>query len=134
MNFSQTTSYSLSVLSYMATHEDHNMSAAYLHKMLGIPYPYLRQILTNLSKDGFIHSIRGRSGGFTFSRKKEEISLADIIDSTEGLASLNKCILGFRECPFNEQCTMHTVWENTRAGILKVLNETSLADIQNKKY
>jgi Rrf2 family protein len=133
MNFSQTTSYSLSILSYMAIHEEHNMSAAYLHEKLAIPYPYLRQILTSLSKHGFIHSTRGRSGGFTFSKEKGEISLADIIESTEGLESLNKCILGFKECPFDQKCALHTVWENTRMGILKILKETSLADIINKK-
>jgi Rrf2 family transcriptional regulator, iron-sulfur cluster assembly transcription factor len=132
MNFSLTTSYSLSVLSYMATHEEHKMSATFLHEKLAIPYPYLRQILTNLSKSGFIHSTRGRSGGFTFSKQKEEISLADIIDSTEGLESLNKCVLGFKECPFSEHCAMHSVWENTRNSIMKILRETSLADIKNK--
>ena len=110
MNFSLTTSYSISVLSYMATHEEDKMSATFLHEKLAIPYPYLRQILTSLSKSGFIHSTRGRSGGFAFTKKKEEISLADIIESTEGLENLNKCILGFKKCPFNEECTMHAIW------------------------
>lgn len=134
MNFSKTTSYSLNILSYMATHSDFNMSATFLHKKLAIPYPYLRQMLNDLSKRGFIHSTRGRSGGYAISRPKEEISLADIIESTDGLESLNKCILGFRECPFNNECTLHSVWESTRANIIKVLKETSLADLTNKRH
>jgi Rrf2 family protein len=133
MNFSRTASYSLNVLSYMATHDDSNMSAAFLHEKLAIPYPYLRQVLAALSKSGFIQSIRGRSGGYVFSKPKEEISLADIIESTDGLESLNKCILGFKECPFNNKCTMHSVWESTRANILKVLKETYLADLIQKR-
>lgn len=132
MNFSKTTSYSLNVLSYMAINEDENMSAKYLHDKLSIPYPYLRQILTSLSHSGFIQSKRGRSGGFTFARPKENISIADIIDSTDGLESLNNCILGFTKCPFDNQCSMHSVWEMTRNNILKVLKETSLADIIKK--
>jgi Rrf2 family protein len=133
MNFSKTASYSLNVLSYMATHEAESMSAAFLHKKLAIPYPYLRQVLASLKKSGFIKSSRGRSGGFAFSRQKEEISLADIIESTDGLDSLNKCILGFKECPFNNECTLHNVWESTRQGIIKVLNDTSLADLIKKE-
>ncbi len=105
------------------------MSAKYLHEKLSIPYPYLRQILTNLSHHGFIKSQRGRSGGFGFSKPKEQISLADIIDATDGLRSLSNCILGFKKCPFNKQCSMHSVWEKTRNDIVKILNETSLADI-----
>ncbi len=133
MNFSKTASYSLNILSYMANHEEDQLSASILHENLDIPYPYLRQVLSNLSKSGFIRSVRGRSGGFIFSRKKEEIYLADIIESTDGLASLNQCILGFKECPFNNQCSMHSLWESTRNSILKVLKETSLADISRRR-
>jgi Rrf2 family protein len=132
MNFSKTTSYSLNILSYMAINEDRNMSAKYLHEKLSIPYPYLRQVLTNLSHNGFIQSKRGRSGGFTFKKPKNEIFIADIIDATDGLESLNNCILGFNKCPFDKQCSMHNVWEETRNNILKVLKETSLADITGR--
>jgi Rrf2 family protein len=133
MNFSKTASYSLNVLSYMATHDDTHFSAAFLHEQLKIPYSYLRQILSDLSRSGFIHSLRGRSGGFVFSKPKENISLADIIEATDGLQSLNQCILGFRECPFNDACSMHSLWEETRNNILKVLKETSLSDISKKR-
>jgi Rrf2 family transcriptional regulator, iron-sulfur cluster assembly transcription factor len=129
MNFSKTASYSLNVLIYMAAHEDGNMSAAFLFEKLAIPYSYLRRILTGLSKNGFIRSIRGRSGGFALGKAKEEIFLADIIEATDGLESLNKCILGFTSCPFNFECSMHPVWETTRNRILKVLKETSLAHV-----
>jgi Rrf2 family protein len=117
----------------MASHPESGMSASYLHQKLLIPYPYLRQILKDLSRNGFINSSRGRSGGFTFSKPIADIYLADIIESTDGLESLNKCILGFGKCPFNVECTMHQLWESTRAGILKVLKETSLASLQNNR-
>ncbi len=58
MNFSKTASYSLNILSFMAINCENQMSAAYLTKKLKIPYPYLRQILSDLSKSGFIHSTR----------------------------------------------------------------------------
>lgn len=132
MNFSKTASYSLNILSYMAANKDEKMSAAFLHEKLCIPYPYLRQLLSNLSRKGFICSTRGRNGGFAFSRPTEEIFLADIIDATDGLESLNKCILGFTNCPFDVKCSMHSTWEKTRADILNVLSSTSLAHVINK--
>jgi Rrf2 family protein len=133
MNFSKTASYSLNILSYMAAHEECNMSAAFLNEKLSIPYSYLRRILTDLSKSGFIRSTRGRSGGFTLGKAKEEIFLADIIEATDGLEILNKCILGFASCPFNNECSMHPVWESTRESILRVLKETSLAQVNIRK-
>ena len=133
MNFNKTTSYSLNILSYMAANDKMNMSAAYLNKKLEIPYPYLRQILSNLARSGFIYSRRGRRGGYTFLRDTDKITLADIIEATDGLESLSRCILGFRECPFNNPCAMHNIWEKTRNDIIKVLKETSLKDISVKR-
>ncbi len=46
---------------------------------------------------------------------------------------LTSCILGFNKCPFDKQCSMHGIWEKTRSNILKVLKETSLADIARKQ-
>jgi Rrf2 family protein len=129
MRLSNTASYSLNVLSYMACHEDEKMSATYLHEKLSIPYPYLRQVLRDLSHNGFIKSIRGRSGGFAFSKPICNISIADIIDATDGLESMNQCILGFKKCPFDNHCSMHDIWESTRNNILKILKDTSLADL-----
>lgn len=133
MNFSKTASYSLNILSFMAKYQEMKMSAAYLNKKLHIPYPYLRQILANLSKQGFIQSIKGRNGGFCFQRQIEKISLADIIDATDGLDSFRICILGFKECPFDNRCAMHDLWEATRDNFLCILKETTLKDIAEKR-
>jgi len=126
MNFSKTTSYAISVLSYLARHEGEKYSAKKLNEILKIPWPYLRQLLTSLSKSGFIFSTQGRNGGFQLKKASNQIILAEIIDSVEGLDVLGTCIMGFEKCPFNHTCAMHEVWEETRASILNVLNNTTL--------
>lgn len=129
MNFSKTTSYALNILSYMANHSEKSMSADFLHSKLGIPYQYLRQILTRLTKTGFIISSRGRRGGFELNMDIETIFLADIIETMEGLEGFYKCILGFQECPFDNKCAIHKQWDESRNSILKILKETSLANL-----
>ena len=129
MNFNKTTSYALNILSYMANHCEKSMSADFLHSKLGIPYQYLRQILTKLSKTGFISSSRGRRGGFELTRDIETIYIADIIEAMEGLEGFNKCILGFQECPFDNKCAIHNQWDESRNNILKILKKTSLANL-----
>ena len=126
MNFSKTTSYAISVLSFLAKHEGDKYSAKKLNEILEIPWPYLRQLLTNLSKSGFIFSTQGRNGGFQLNKPASQIALAEIIDSVEGLNVLGTCIMGFKQCPFDHTCAMHEVWEETRNNILKVLNNTTL--------
>lgn len=133
MNISKTATYSLNILSYMALNQDQMMSASFLNKKLNIPYPYLRQILANLSKSGFIKSIRGRNGGFIFSNSTNKISLFDILEATDGLETLSRCLLGFNQCPFDNNCAMHNTWEQTRSNIIKILKETSLINIAIKR-
>ena len=133
MNFNKTTSYSLHVLSYMAKHESDKMSASYLNDQLEIPYSYLRRILNNLSKNGFIHSKKGRNGGFGISKDINTIYLADIIEATEGLESYDRCIMGFSKCPFNNECPMHQLWDTMRTNILNTLKKTSLNDLLKKQ-
>jgi Rrf2 family protein len=126
MNFSKTTSYAIMVLSFMARHGEEKYSAKKLHELLDLPWPYLRQLLTTLSKSGFISSIQGRNGGFLLKKPADQIFLAEIIDSVEGLDVFGTCIMGFEKCPFNHTCAMHDVWEETREGVLNILNTTTL--------
>jgi len=128
MNFNKTTSYSLNILSYMANNGGGNISADSLHSKLGIPYQYLRRVLTTLSKNGIIRSSRGRLGGFELGRDKKDIYIADIIEITEGFENFNKCVLGFHECPFDDKCAIHDLWEESRNKVLSVLKETSVED------
>lgn len=129
MNFTRTTSYSIHVLSYMARYDHEKMSASHLHIQLKIPYSYLRTIMGSLTRSHLVDSIKGRNGGFRLGKDKTEIFMADIIEATEGLASLNKCLMGFSECPFNQQCHIHPVWMRMKEEILSILKKTSLADL-----
>lgn len=131
MNFSKTTSYALSVLSFLADHEGEKFSAKKLNEALEIPWPYLRQLLTSLSKNGFIVSTRGRTGGFQLNKPSSKIILAEIIDSVEGLDVFGTCIMGFKECPFEHTCAMHEVWDEARMNILNVLNTTTLDHLKS---
>jgi DNA-binding IscR family transcriptional regulator len=47
----------------------------------------------------------------------------------EGLEGFYQCILGFQECPFDNKCAIHKQWDESRNNILKILKETSLANL-----
>ncbi len=130
MNFSKTTSYALSTLNFLAENEKEKFSAKQIHKKLDIPWPYLRQLLTSLTKSGFIISVQGRNGGFILHKSPEEITLAEIVNSVEGLNILGTCIMGFNKCPFNHTCAMHETWQETRDGMINILNNTTLAHLK----
>jgi len=130
MNFSKTTSYALAVLNFMAANDSTTYSAKDLHNQLDIPYPYLRQLLTSLSKHGLISGARGRSGGFTLDKNPSDIYIADIIDAVEGFEVQSICIIGMKECPFDHACAMHNNWIEARDNMVSILTNTSLASLR----
>lgn len=132
MNLSKTTKYAFRVLGHMAKDKSVLYSAQQLHKETNVPERYLRRLLTDLSKSGFIKSIQGRQGGFTFARDIKEITLLQVVESIDGLEALDSCILGYESCAFNHACVMHNVWEETKQKAINTLSDTSLFDIHNK--
>jgi Rrf2 family protein len=133
MNFTKTTSYSLKILSFMAENENNTVSASHLHMNLGIPYSYLRQLLSDLGEKGFIKSEKGRNGGYYLTRNSTEIYLIEIVEATEGIGSFDWCLMGVTDCRLSEKCALHELWSGVKRDILTMLNKTSLADLLYRK-
>jgi len=81
MKLSKTSEYALRVMSFMINSDLQVFSAKYLADNLKIPDKYLRQLMTNMSKKGFIKSFQGREGGYVFSKNAHHIYLSDVIDA-----------------------------------------------------
>lgn len=131
MNLSKTSKYAFRILGHMAKDEKALYPANQLHKDIDVPERYLRRLLTDLSKYGFIKSIQGRQGGFTFARDISNIFLVEIVEAIDGLDSIDGCILGYETCAFNHACPMHDIWEETKKKVIETLTKTSLKDIQS---
>lgn len=133
MKLSNTSEYALRILIYMANKPEQLYSAKQLIEKLKVSDKYLRRLMTDLSKSGFIRSIQGRDGGYTFIKMPNEIFLYDIIDSVEGMDKLNGCVLGFEECSCTQPCAMHDTWQDMRTDLNKFFRETKLSDVDFTK-
>jgi len=132
MILNKTTEYALTVLGFMATRNQEIYSAEYLYNELKIPRRYLRRLLTDLSKLGFIKSSSGRSGGFEFAKDLSEINFLTIINALEGAEALTTCLLGFKCCIVDKPCVMHNAWTEARSKMIETLTQTTLADLKDK--
>jgi Rrf2 family protein len=73
MKLSKTSEYALRILSFMARYPDKLYAARHLVEKLKISDKYLRRLMTDLSKAGFIRSRQGREGGCFFAKKISSI-------------------------------------------------------------
>ncbi len=132
MILKKTTEYALSVLAFMATRNEEMYPAEYLYDELKIPRQYLRRLLTDLTKKGFIVSSRGRNGGFIFARELATINFTQVIEAMEGPEAMNTCLLGFTACILDHPCAMHDLWTEARSNMIETLTKTSFADLKDK--
>lgn len=133
MKLSKTSEYALRILIFMAKAPDQLYTAKQLVDELNVSDKYLRRLMTDLSKSGFIRSMQGREGGYTFVKMTNEIFLFDVIDSVEGMDKLNGCVLGFEMCSCTKPCAMHETWQPVRNRLNKVFRETRLSDMDFEK-
>jgi Rrf2 family protein len=129
MKLSNTSEYALRILSFMARDPEKLYSAKFLVKELNISDKYLRRLMTDLSKAGFIKAIQGRDGGYVFSKKLSDIILSNIIDAVEGINKYMGCVLGFDKCSDENPCVMHSKWAPVRNEFSKMFKNKSLNDL-----
>jgi Rrf2 family protein len=133
MILNSTTSYAFRILIQMTQDKQTVVSAKTLHDILGIKKQYLRRLLTDLVRHGFIKSSRGRNGGFEFARDPSRIYLFEVIDAIEGFASFEGCLLGVKDCTQSPQCAMHSIWADARDRMIHTFRSTTLSSLKKEQ-
>lgn len=103
-----------------------------------IPKKFLEQILLEMRNAGFLFSKKGAGGGYSLLKDPKEINLVQVIRLTGGPISQLPCVsLNFyhkcEECRDEETCGIRDAFLNVRDATLKVLSETSIADLIEKE-
>lgn len=99
-----------------------------------IPKKFLEQILLEMRNAGFLYSKKGAGGGYSLLKDPKEINLVQVIRLTGGPISQLPCVsINFYqkcdECKDEATCGIRHAFLNVRDATLKVLSETSIADL-----
>ena len=99
-----------------------------------IPKKFLEQILLDLRNAGYLYSKKGAGGGYSLNKDPKEIFLVHIMRITGGPIAMVPCAsLNFfhkcEECQQETTCGIRDVFIKVRDATLKILTETSIADI-----
>ena len=100
MRIQVSTDYAIRILQYLHENKGGLHTATYIAEDIGITYPFFIKIANTLKKKGFLHSVRGRNGGYRLSRSAHEISVYDVFLAIEGKLQINSCLNGA-----NDPCT-----------------------------
>jgi len=121
--------YAIRALAELAVAGDGPVKADQLATAQDIPINFLRDIMRELRRDRIVRSHRGPEGGFVLARPADEISLADIFRAVDGpLAEVRDQSLSAMSY-HGPAAELPVVWMAVRAGLRRVLETTTIADL-----
>jgi len=128
IKISKLTDYALLILGYIGAHEGLH-STNEIAKATKIANPTVAKICKQLTKNNFIQSTRGVSGGYKLTKPLINVSIRQIIESFEGPIGLVDCVQNLDKCAISAACQMARPWHKINALVLATLNDYSLADL-----
>ncbi|NLZ81566.1 MAG: Rrf2 family transcriptional regulator [Clostridiales bacterium] len=91
---------------------------------------YLEQIVTLLSRAGFVKSVRGASGGYKLAKEPHFYTVGMILRLTEGSLAPVACLDDETDsCSKIEECATIEVFKRLDEAIKSVIDTTTIADL-----
>jgi Rrf2 family protein len=103
----------------------------------GIPRKFLELILLELKNQGILQSKKGKGGGYSLNRPASSIMVGHIVRLIDGPLAPLPCVskTAYRrcdECQDERTCGIRIVMREVREATARILDSTSLADIQKR--
>ena len=105
----------------------------------GLPLAYLERIVALLRKAGFVESTRGAHGGYRLAQPPEDITMDAVVLALEGAVAPMSCFVDDSVddrtrvlCSHHddgELCATKLLWTRVQGGVIKALQQTTLADL-----
>ncbi|OGD30721.1 hypothetical protein A3J02_01855 [Candidatus Azambacteria bacterium RIFCSPLOWO2_02_FULL_46_11] len=108
--------------------KDWPLSLKEFAKASGISFLFLQRIAKKLKEAGLIKSRLGADGGYWLARKPEKITLADIIEATEGSFAVVSCAKN-KSCPNFSFCGQKDNFFELNREIKKFFGKKNLGQL-----
>lgn len=91
---------------------------------------YLEQIISVLSRSGYVKSVRGAQGGYKLAKAPEEYTVGMILRLIEGNLAPVACMDDEpNQCTRCDKCATLSVWQKIDKAVSDVVDSITLADL-----
>ena len=117
------------------------VSARCLSERTRIPAAILANILKDLTRAGFVRSVRGVHGGYELAVKPESLSVGDLVEKLEGPVKLVECVVlpgdGTDEdssCTISKLCPIKMPLQRVHEKIHEVLEKLTFDELSAELF
>jgi len=129
MRLTQFTDYALRLLIFSAMHSDRLVTIEEAAAAYGISRSHLMKVANHLTRDGFLKSVRGRTGGLGLARPAKAIGLGAVVRSTEPDFAIVECFGAEDSCRITPSCRLRGILADAMQAFLAEIDRHNLADL-----
>ena len=124
--------YALRLMVDLAVHTEHGGVAPIrsIAERQDLSDKYLEQIISQLSRAGFVKSVRGAQGGYRLARPAAQITSGEILRAVEGELTAIPCLASSVDCPHRSQCHTLDFWSGLNDLINKYVDGITLEQLR----
>jgi Rrf2 family nitric oxide-sensitive transcriptional repressor len=95
----------------------------------GISKAHLMKVVNDLSRKGYLDTMRGRNGGVRLMREPRHINIGQVVRDTEGQLNVIGCLERGGYCCIERVCVFRGALRDASNAFLAVLDTYTLADL-----
>ncbi len=91
----------------------------------GLSPDYVEQIMIRLRAAGIVHSHRGREGGFSLAQDPDTLTVAAVLNATEGCVQVTSCGTD-APCARSGDCPTRALWQQANAQMMQLFSDATI--------
>lgn len=123
------TDYALRVLIGVAIADGKLITINDIAESFDISKQHLMKVVNDLSRKGYLDTVRGRGGGVRLGREPRDINIGQVVRDTEERLCVIGCLERGGYCPIQRVCVLRGVLRDATEAFLNVLDGYTLADL-----
>lgn len=130
MRLTTFTDYSLRVMIYLGVRANELATIGDIAAAYGVSKNHLMKVVHFLGQQGYVETLRGKSGGLRLARAPEDINLGQLVRATESNTVLLECFEPqSSQCKIEPVCKLRGILGRSLQAFFAVLDQHTLADV-----
>ena len=129
MQLDKFTDYALRILMTLAVRSPDRVSTAEIASLYGLSENHLSKVATQLAREGFATSERGRKGGLSLARSADLIRIGDVVRGMKRTDPVVECFGTNQTCLILPACGLRGPLAEASDAFFATLDRYTLADV-----
>ena len=133
MQLDKFTDYALRILMTLAVRAPARIPTSEIAGLYGLSENHLSKVATQLAREGFVASERGRNGGLNLARSADQILVGDVVRAMKRSDPVVECFGSDKSCLILPACELRAPLLEAQEAFFAALDRYTLADVTRSR-